>query len=156
MQSKKDAIVLQNQNTKADLVQVTKDIATARSTVAARTAQLTEARKKLNQAKTQHKQKNLEYQICLRGLALLPGTNDGSCLAGNAFGGKNNKATGAVLGKDKNVIIVGNTKIYIGSCSQKQYAPGKNYFDINDKVEYEGIRNGNTVWAKTIKCTCAA
>lgn len=152
-QTKRDSIVLQNQNTKADCVAIVKDISTAQATIKDLQVKFSAVKVRLNQAKSYLARKKTEYTRCQQRLNLLPNANDGSCAA---IATTNSSAgAGAVLSKDKNVLIIGNIKIYIGSCSEKQYAPGKNYFDVFDKVEYEGVRKGDTIWAKKVKCTCS-
>lgn len=151
-QGQRDAIVLQNAGTKADLANVVKEIAAAQLVYVDLLKQLSDAKIKLNQAKAYYERKRLEYARCQYGFWYLPSANDGSCQA-NVLAADN--GAGRILYTDNNAIIIGDSRVYIGSCSDRQYAPGKDRFDISDRVEYEGHRYGNTVWAKKIKCTCA-
>lgn len=156
VQAKRDLVVLKNANTKADLVQVTKDIAAAESALKALRVEVTSTKTRITQAKALYSRKNSEWLKCQTGLLSLPSNSDASCSAkSSVFVSTSKGGAGAVLAKDRNVVVVGNVKVYIGACSERQYAPGKDRFDVSDRVEYEGVKKGNEVWAKTIKCTCS-
>lgn len=150
IQTGRDAIVLKNANTKADLAAIVAQLVLAEANVAELSKKLFDARSILNEARAYYARKKEEYSRCQYGFWFLPNMKDDSCQANSIsdfqVGG------GQVLFIDNNALIVGNTKVYIGACSDRQYARGKKSFGIHDRIQYEGVRRGGNIWAKKIMC----
>jgi len=71
---------------------------------------------------------------------------------GNMGSFNTQSGTGAVRYIGPDYIMVDNSKIFTGRCSNQVYRSGSRRFNVGDVVEFEVVPRNGKVWGRNIVC----